>query len=323
MATKSALTKDPKVEKDSGKARALENYNKGIRMLKKYGEGHPRRAIAERLINSSGPLTGIKNWEKGLQTSAGANAIAPTPEQKFKNLSPEEQRKAITGEAGAFLEQNINRGQAFDPNRPFAGYEMGFGQARDKAYADVMGQFERTMQPEFERQTAQFQQRMADQGLDPASGAYQAQYKALADAQNNARLNAQSQASQQAYEVQKQAFEQGQTAANMPWQWQQISQPFITLPWEQAGQENIANIQGQQRLREQQIAGESARQVAGIGAGASTRNTQLNIEAEQERWRRQDIANMGQGQNQNQNGFRSGFQSTLPTGVTTGGMGGR
>lgn len=323
MAIKTALRKDPKVESDPKKARALENYNKGIRMLKKYSADHPRRAIAERLIKSAGPLTGIQNWEKGLQTPPGANAVKLTQEQKFKKLSPEKQREALTSETGAFIEQNINRGQSFDPNRPFVGYEAGFGQARDKAYSDIMSQFERTMQPEFQRQNAEFQQRMADQGLDPSSGAYQAQYKALADAQNNARLNAQSQASQQSYEVQQQAFNQGQAAANMPWQWQQISQPYFMTPWEQAGNVQLANIQGEQRLKEQQLAGESARQVAGIGAGASMRNTQAQIEAEQERWRRQDIANMGQNQNQGQGGFWGGVQSGLPGGVTAGGMSGR
>lgn len=320
---KTALAKDPKVETNQAKAKALENYNKGIRMLQKYAEGHPRRAIAERLINQAGPQTGIKDWNKALKTPAGKDAKQVSAEKKFAGYTPEKQRDVLTDEAAFMARENINRAQGFDPNKPFANYQMGFGEARDKAYADVMGQFDRSMQPEFQRQNAEFQQRMADQGLDPASGAYQAQYKALADAQNNARLNAQSQASQQAYEVQKQAFEQGQTAANMPWQWQQIANPYVMTPWEQAGQANLANIQGEYGVRQQEMQGQSAQRVAGIGAGASTRNTQLQIEADQERFRRQDIANMNQNQNQGRGGFIGGVQSGLPGGVATGGMGGR
>lgn len=319
---KTALSKEPKVESDPRKAKALEAYNRGIRMLKKYPPGHPRRAIGEKLINQAGPQTGLPDWNKALQTPAGKDAKKPTPEQKFAGKTPEQQRDVLTDEAGYFAKKNLDRGQAFDPNNPFTGYEMGFGQARDKAYGDVMSQFERTMQPEFQRQQQEFQQRMADSGLDPGSKAYQDQYKMMADAQSNARLNAQSQASQQAYEVQQQAFNQGQSAANMPWQWQQIANPYFMTPWEQAGNVNLANVQGQWNMKqtEAQKAGQLA--AANIAAGTSRANTQAQIDADNERWRRENVARMDQGQNQN-NGFVNGVQSGLPGGIATGGMSGR
>lgn len=317
---KGALGKDPKVEKDPKIAKALESYNKGIKMLQKYPEGHPRRAIAERLINSAGPLTGIKNWQTALQTKANPNAKSPTLEQKFKGMSPEDQRKMLTGEAGSLAWQNINAAQGFDPNNPFAKFQMGFGQARDKAYNDVMSQFNRSMEPEFQRQNAEFQQRMADQGLDPASGAYQAQYKALADAQNNARLNAQSQASQNAYDVQQQAFNQGQTSYNMPFQWQQIQQPFFMTPWEQAGNVNLANIQAEAARKQQELQNAGAVRTAGISAGASIANTNAQIAAENDRAARDRVANIPNNQQPNNNTFGGGVTSTLPAGVTSGGM---
>lgn len=318
---KTALAKDPKVETDPKVAKAKERYNRGIDMLKKYPPGHPRRKVGERLIRQNGPATGIKNWEKAYKTPPGKNAIKLTPEQKFAGLTPEQQRDRLTDEAGFFAKGNIDRAQAFDPNKPFQGYEMGFGEARDKAYGDIMSQFDRSMAPEFQRQQQEFQQRMVDQGLDPGSKAYQDQYKMMADAQNNARLNAQSQASQQAYEVQKQAFDQGQQAANMPWQWQQIANPYFMTPWEQAGNQNIANIQGQWNMKqtEAQKAGQIA--AANIGASASRANTQAQIEAEDERWRRGNVNNINQNPNQNNGGFGGGVQSSLPAGVLLGSQG--
>ena len=316
---KGALAKDPKGTADPKQAKALEMYNKGIKMLEKYEVGHPRRKIAENLINRSGPQTGNANWNKGLNTKPGKNAVKQTPEQKFKALSPEEQRTTLTGEAGALAEQNINLAQGFDPNKPFTGYEMGFGQARDKAYSDVMAQFNRSMEPEFQRQSAEFQQRMADQGLDPASGAYQAQYKALADAQNNARLNAQSQASQTAYDVQQQAFNQGQTSYNMPFNWQQVQQPLFMTPWEQAGNVNLANVQAEAARRQQELQNAGAARTAGIGAGASMANTQAQIAAQERQWQRENVANIPNNQQQRP-GFVQGVQAGLPGGVATGGM---
>ena len=314
---KGALAKDPKGTADPKQAKALEMYNKGIKMLEKYEVGHPRRKIAENLINRSGPQTGNANWNKGLNTKPGKNAVKQTPEQKFKALSPEEMRTTLTGEAGALALGNINLAQGFDPNKPFTGYEMGFGQARDKAYSDVMAQFNRSMEPEFQRQSAEFQQRMADQGLDPASGAYQAQYKALADAQNNARLNAQSQASQTAYDVQQQAFNQGQTSYNMPFNWQQVQQPLFMTPWEQAGNVNLANIQAEAARKQQELQNAGAARTAGISAGASITNTNATIAAENDRAARDRIANI-QNNQPNNNTFGGGVRSGLPGGVILG-----
>lgn len=319
---KSALNKDPKVESDSKIAKAKEIYNRGIRMLKKYPPGHPRRAIGERLINQAGPRTGIADWNKALKTPARKGAKPPSAEKKFADMTPEKQRDVLTDETGFMARENINRAQAFDPNKPFQGYEMGFGQARDKAYSDVMNQFERSMQPEFERQQKEFQQRMYEQGIDPQSGAYQAQAKALNDAQNNARLNAQSQASQQAYEVQQQAFNQGQASANMPWQWQQIAQPFVMTPWEQAGNVDLANIQGQFGLEQAQLQGKSAREIAALNAATSRANTQAQIEAENERWRRENMNQYPPSNQGNRPGFPEGAQSSLPNGVISGGING-
>jgi hypothetical protein len=316
---KGALAKDPKGTADPKQAKALEMYNKGIKMLKKYEPGHPRRKIAENLVNRFGPQTGNANWNKGLQTKPTGKTVKPSAEAKFKAMTPEKQREELTGEAGALALGNINFAQGFDPNKPFAGYEMGFGQARDKAYNDVMSQFNRSMEPEFQRQNAEFQQRMADQGLDPASGAYQAQYKALADAQNNARLNAQSQASQAAYDVQQQAFNQGQTSYNMPFNWQQVQQPLFMTPWEQAGNVNLANVQAEAERKRQELANAGAARTAGIGAGATMANTQAEIAARERQWQRENVANIPN-QQPGQGGFWQGVQAGMPGGVAAGGM---
>jgi hypothetical protein len=232
--------------------------------------------------------------------------------------TPEQRAQALEMQAGQFYNRMMKGTEGFDPNRPFAGYEMGFGEARDKAYGDVMAQFNRSMEPEFQRQNAEFQQRMADQGLDPNSGAYQAQFKALADAQNNARLNAQSQAAQQAYQVQEQAFGQGQAAAMTPFQqWQASNQPFL-LPMQQRGDMSLAQMQERARMQQIQAQNAAGIQQANIAAGTSRANTLAQIEAENERYRRENVGSYPASPKRPSNSFASGVMSTLPGGITGG-----
>lgn len=288
-------------------------YNDAVKTFKKQKPGSKEQERWAREIQRWGAKSQIPNWEKAL-----GNYKAPTAEEKFANMKAQDQRRAMEIDAMEQYRRMMDQASTFDPNKPFAGYEMGFGEARDKAYSDVMSQFNRSMEPEFQRQNAEFQQRMADQGLDPASGAYQAQYKALADAQNNARLNAQSQASQQAYQVQQQAFGQGQVATMMPFeQWQASKEPFI-LPYQQAGDVNLANIQGSWQQKMQAAQNAAAIQQANIGASSAMNIERLRQEQENERFRRQQMGNYPSGNQPKKPNFGDGVQSGLPGGIVAG-----
>ena len=306
-------TDPPKSNVSKEVANWQRKYNDAVKTFKKQKPGSKEQEKWANIVKRWGAKSQIPNWEKAL-----GNYKAPTPEEKFANMNAEDQRRAMEIDAMEQYRRMMDQASTFDPNKPFAGYEMGFGEARDKAYGDVMSQFNRSMEPEFQKQNAEFQQRMVDQGLDPNSGAYQAQYKALADAQNNARLNAQSQASQQAYQVQQQAFGQGQAATMMPFeQWQASKEPFI-LPYQQAGDVNLANIQGSWQQKMQAAQNAAAIHQANIGAGSAMNIERLRQDREDERRRRELLNQFPSGNQPKQPSFRDGVQSGLPSGILAG-----
>lgn len=305
-------TDPPKSNVSKEVANWQRKYNDAVKTFKKQKPGSKEQEKWARIVQRWGAKSQIPNWEKAL-----GNYKTPTAEEKFANMNAKDQRRALEIDSMELFRRNMELAGQFDPNRPFAGYEMGFGEARDKAYGDVMSQFNRSMEPEFQKQNAEFQQRMADQGLDPNSGAYQAQYKALADAQNNARLNAQSQASQQAYQVQQQAFGQGQAATMMPFeQWQASKEPFI-LPYQQAGDVNLANIQGSWQQKMQAAQNAAAIAQANIGAGSAMNIERLRQDREDERRRRELLNQFPSGNQPKPPGFKEGFKETAPIGVAS------
>lgn len=311
--TGGALTKEPpKPKQTKEQLKALEQYNKAAKDFKKAKRGTAAYDNALNRINKYGPQTGNPNWN-----AKYANLKPITDKERFMVKTPKERQAELEWQAQERVRNLQQQGEQFDVNRPYAGYEMGFGEARDKAYSDVMSQFERSMAPEFQRQNAEFQQRMADQGLDPNSGAYQAQYRALANAQNEARLNAQSTASQQAYQVQKQAFEQGQQASLQPLEYLKASQPYWQVPYEQGGAVNLANIQGVFGLKQQEMQNKAALEQARLSSGTSMSIARMQQEAEDERWRRQQVGGYPQGNPPKQPGAAEGFKQTLPIGIAS------
>lgn len=178
----------------------------------------------------------------------------PTPSDKFPTQTPDQQNKALVGQGGQPFLNMVEYGDNFDPNNPYAKYETAFLQARNRAYNDVMSQFERDYGEEFEKQNAQFQQRMAEQGIDPNSETYQAQYRALANAQSRARQEARGMAISKSYEVQNQAYTQASAAVNQLTEmakaglipWQQVQEARDAMERQQAviqGEKERTNIQ--------------------------------------------------------------------------------
>lgn len=191
------------------------------------------------------------------KTPSGTTPPPPPPPPdlgaKFPQMTSEQQDKTLVGQGGQPYLNLVQYGDNFDPNNPYAHYETAFTQARNRAYKDVMDQFNATMKDQFDTQKAQFDQRMTEQGIDPASATYQAQYKALADSQNRARQEAMSAASTKSYEVQNQAYSQAAAAVNQLTEMAKVG----LVPWQQV-QEARAQMERQQAV----ITGEAARTTA-------------------------------------------------------------
>jgi hypothetical protein len=157
----------------------------------------------------------------------------------------------------------------FNPNQPFVGYEQPFSQEMQRARDSVMGEFERTMAPEFQRQDMQFQQRMMEQGIDPNSENYQAQFRALKEAQGGARQAAMSNAFQLGAGYQQQGFEQGRAAAMLPFQQYSATENLWALPYRTEAEARQAELNRQAQITAARMGGGSNVTAAQIQANAA------------------------------------------------------
>jgi len=121
-----------------------------------------------------------------------------------------------------------------------------FGEQMNKAYGDVMQQFQQTTGPQFQREQAEFAQMAAEHGLDPNSEAYRSLQGQLSQRQDLARQQAMNQASQAAQAVQAQGFEQAAQQYQMPAQMLGQFAPFYGQMGEDVRQQNLLAFQGQQ-----------------------------------------------------------------------------
>ena len=261
---KGAMGTEPKAGLTPAQREKLRQQFLGdLQKLKTLDPTSPAYATLKSSIEKNGTTLKYKtdaiNNYIGRYTKGGATPKpppAPTPEpgpgSKFPGMTPEQQERTLVGQGGQPFINLVEYGDSFDPNNPYAKYETAFLQARNRAYNDVMAQFERDYGDEFARQNAQFQQRMAEQGIDPASATYQAQYKALADAQSRARQEARGMAINKSYEVQNQAYTQASAAVN---QLTEMAKAGL-IPWQQvqeardAMERQKAVIAGEQKRTE-------------------------------------------------------------------------
>jgi hypothetical protein len=242
--------------------------NKPADGLKRVSPGIYRNPQGQ-LVNSSGKRIDSRGRpvktapEKPAQQNKPVgtpNAPAGSVEEKFRNLSQDRQAQEMGTDYGAYLNQAFAQEQA----RLAAGQPDFSGQL-ESARQNVMGQFERTMGPEFQRQQMELRQRMAEQGIDPNSGAYQAQMKMLNDSQNNARQNAMTQAFTQGAEYQQQGFTQDVTGRLLPFQIGQLG----SEPWKLGF---AARTEAEQKEKDRQAAIQQARISGGATIGAAREN---------------------------------------------------
>lgn len=149
--------------------------------------------------------------------------------------------------------------------------EQGYVQALEQAQASVMDQFNRQMDPQFARQSQDFQQQMLAQGIDPNSDAYKIRYAEMQRAQNDARLSAQSQAYQLGMESQKQGFGQYMQGLQYPLQVADIMKSGWQVPL-------TFQQDAQQREKDRQAQLEAQR----MSSGASVQAAQIQAQAQRD-----------------------------------------
>jgi len=152
-----------------------------------------------------------------------------------------------------------------------------YGAQREAANAAVMDTFNRRMDPQFQRELEDFNQRMAETGNPVGSENYNNQLQLLRQSQNDQRLNAQNQAYLTGQGEQAQGFNQGFSTwgANSQLPMQQYS---TLAPW--AMQNNQQVWQGGQnaldRRTQTNLANIGAR-AGGGGGGALTYDQRLGL----------------------------------------------
>ena len=234
----------------------------------------------------------------------------PTPAQPtpVSEMSPREQLKETAGTSAEIFERMGGYAQGFDPATMQSQYDPIYSQEMERARQNVMGQFERQMGPEFQRQQEQFQQMAAERGLDPNSVAYKTQLQQLNERQDAARQQAMSSAESAAQGVQSQMYQQATGLSLLPGQ---IAGQYM-LPFSE--QQKLLLLQAQQKYesKEARRERESRERIARIGASAAKPDTSVYDE-----WAARRIAE-GYAPSQNPNpgagffeGLPSGFGSTF------------
>lgn len=239
----------------------------------------------------------------------------------FYGQNQEQQGQTLQDYAGYQAVQAMKGMQDYDPNNPYAGMsEQGFQSQMDQARQNVMNEFERSMGPQFQREEDQFRQRMAEQGIDPNSGAYQVQYQNMKEAQNAARQGAQAQAFQLGAGYQQQFFQQGMEGRRLPLEQLAATTPYFTLPYQtgMAGQE--AQRQRQWQAEQAEKERQQRMQEAQLGASVSRGNAALSAQTSRDIATMQMVNSQYGNQQQEQPSWQNNLVSGLTTGLTLGGI---
>ena len=196
-----------------------------------------------------------------LQGKLQAGGQVPIQEQ-----SPQQQLQTTSGTSADIFQRMGGYAQQFDPATMQSQYDPIYSQEMERARQNVMGQFERQMGPEFQRQQEQFQQMAAERGLDPNSVAYKTQLQQLNERQDAARQQAMSGAESAAQGVQSQMYQQATGLSLLPGQ---IAGQFMT-PYEY--QQKMLQLQAQQKYESEEARREreSRERIARIGASSGS-----------------------------------------------------
>lgn len=317
MARRGATTRDPKKTKAPARGTqqppaqqqaVQKNANRGASKWNRTGPGTYKDQYGN-------VLKGQKSAPKK-DMSQRRKAPAP-PTQVPTGPTPESVTEEGFMGAGEAYQGVVDRFQNFDPYQMQQKYEPGFQQEMDRARQNVMGQFERRNQRQFEQQRTSLQQQIAERGLDPASPAAQELMRQQNEREDMAKQEAMSAAEQAAYSVQQQGFGQAGQLAMMPYeQWQAIQQPYIAGIGAQYGQQQQEQQQDWQarqaeldRRNQRWMLRNQPRGGGGGGGGQQGPNLYERMEAE--------ALGRGYGQGQQQNPWANVAQG-VATGVGAG-----
>lgn len=211
-----------------------------------------QEARINRAIAAKGGIANAPKWANRLTAVQQAQGAAgQTPQQPTFDYTTGQANQAISG--------------AFNNIQNLQPMNMDYGAMRQKAEQTAMDAFNRQMQPQFQREEADFQQRLAQQGIDPNGEQARKMYEQMKQQQNAMTQNAMTSAFQAGQGEQAQMFNQGVTGQMLPYQQLGALQPFYAS-------QAAANLQGQQNRwqgRQNDLSRAAALQQSRIGAGGN------------------------------------------------------
>lgn len=224
--------------------------------------------------------------------------IGPEQAPAFQDMPFPQQQEEVVGTTGEVINRMGDFAIGFDPTQMQQQYQMQFNEQMDRYRKNIMDQFERRNQRQFEQQRLATQQQIAERGLDPASPAAQELMRQQNEREDMARQEAMSAAEQGAYGIQQQAFGQAREQALMPGQIaQQFQDPFMAQMQQGAAKElqrleaedamGRLDVQGKQQMeqlkeqfRQQKwVTRNTPRGGGGGGGGAPTMTAYDRLEA--------------------------------------------
>ena len=277
-----------------------------------------KRTLKRRIKARGGDAPGLKKRLKRVNRKIGAfgQDMEDMPTVAGPSFSD------ITGQSNETLMDLFGRYQdqgAFSPGD--------FQQQRDAAYDTVMGQFERTMSPQFQQERDQFEQQMAERGIAPGSELYSQLSDQMSQRQGLARQNAMDQAFQLGQGEQAQAYNQAYNTYNVPMQHISALTPYYgyqhqsQMQGDQFGFMNrqnrldrrhdrrMANLAHQHRLSE--IA---AQPMPSMGGGGLSYDQQLGL-MDREMYNNMVLASLQNGGGYPMPGYGGGFAQGIAGGV--------
>lgn len=206
MARRGATTRDPKLAKPAPKP--APKPGSGASKWTRTGPGTYKDQYGNVLRGQQKAPT------RDMSQPKPATPAAPTqPPTDVPAATPESVTKEGFMGAGQAYGGLLQDFEKFNPYENQARYEPIYSQEMERARQNILGQFERRNQRQFEQQRTSLQQQIAERGLDPASPAAQELMRQQNERETFAQQEAMSAAEQAADARQAQMFGQaGQTA---------------------------------------------------------------------------------------------------------------
>jgi len=249
MARRGATTRDPK--KTTAPARgtqqppaqqqaAQKNANRGASKWNRTGPGTYKDQYGNVL---KGQKTAPKR-DMSQRRKQPAPPNEPPPNVPFDQLTSQQQINEMADVGGNIFNQMAGYTAGFNPETFQQQYDPVYSQEMERARQNIMSQFDRRNQRQFEQQRTSLQQQIAERGLDPASPAAQELMRQQNERETFAQQEAMSAAEQAADARQQQIYGQAVGVAQLPGQ---LMEPYQTPGLAQYGQ------LGQEKLKQMDI----------------------------------------------------------------------